>query len=160
VKIDIFKTREIAKGSPSPAAASGGAPYWLLIAAIGVLLYFQFRDKIPDIIPEPGPAPIPIVTEREAVLLAITNTMPAEQGQVAMSQKVKEFCRGQGIDLRVYDVRDDLTKEDKQWQDMMAAAKSGPPPAMVTVDKNKRGRVRNIPATIDETLKLIGELKK
>ena len=61
-------------------------------------------------------------------------------------KELMDVCQDSGVDMRVYDVDEDLIKEDEHWQKMMAAAKQGGIPSMVVYGTNKKGRVMEIPS--------------
>lgn len=164
MRIDILADPPPAPIAPPPprparAASNNSLLPWILLAAVAL---YAFRDRlpIPDI--DPGPKPTPIVVDQPSVLFATngTNGLSVDQAQATSSAKVRQFADDNQIALRRYDVADDLTTEEKHWQDMMQAAKQAGPPKMVTVTKDGKGTVADIPAGVDQALDRLRELQQ
>lgn len=155
---DIFVDKK--KSSGGSSSSGGSASWWIVIALVAFLVY-QNRGKIPDIIPDPGPGPTPIEVERAAIMFALDgDNITDMQAQVSKSQVVRSYCDDNDIDYRRYEESEDLSKEDKQWREMMAAAKDAGLPSMVVVDLDSRGSVYDIPDSVDEVMDVLKELKQ
>lgn len=169
MSVDLFVDDEPVKDNPETAPLppdrkrSSGFQLnltWLLVLAVIVLAALQFRGCIPY--PDDDSSPTPIVTDGAAVLFATDpdrmESLTIGQAQVAASQIVQTWCEEHGVAYRAYDVGLDMTAEDKQWRQMMDAAKTGTPPNMVTVDDDGNGAIKDIPESVDATIKILETL--
>ncbi len=70
-----------------------------------------------------------IAADGPALLVAVDgekmDRLTDGQAAACNSQKVQSWCEDNDVAFRRYDVRDDLSKEEKLWQDMMKAAIDG-----------------------------------
>ena len=159
---------EFVQAEPPPVAAPPASRppnyvNWLIAAALVVLVLLQFRSCDGRIIPGPGPNPddgttFAVSTPGNFALMLIDKT---EEGQARLtdgqkvainSTKVKTFCDGNGVTLRIWDKANPPTKAEPVWMELIN--KAGPVPSL-TVASDRRGRTGDLPDGPDNNIAAI-----
>lgn len=143
--------------APAPRRQTDWVKVALIAIVIGTVVWMLWPYR--GVIPTPGPDPV-VIDGGPAVLFALDGdrNITRDQAQVAISQLVQRFADENSIEYRRYDMGDDLSREDELWQKMMEAAKEKRHPAMVTVNKDGRGNINNIPDDVRDAIEAIDKL--
>ena len=149
---------------PSSAGSTGhNWPMIAMVAVVVVLLMMQLRSCDRRIIPGPGPRPddgttFAVSTPGNFALMLIDKS---EEGQARLtdgqkvainSTKVKTFCDGNGVTLRIWDKANPPTKAEPVWMELIN--KAGPVPSL-TVASDRRGRTGDLPDGPDNNIAAI-----
>jgi len=147
---------------PQPAATSRpvrpGPPVdrrtWIIVALLAVVAFMMFamfgRGLIPDVDPRPD-----VDIDGKYVLFlkdeSRRESITEGQGVVMTSVKILDWCKENGVDMRVLDVRDGTISEmEPVWDELRKVADVNP--SMTTL-KDRKVVTQPVPSTVDAAIK-------
>ena len=81
--------------------------------------------------------------------------LPAEQVAIFTSQVIRDYLESKKAQFRFFSINDDMSKEDKVWQDAMKLDHSKVNVPYVIISNGKEGILTELPETVEKTIELL-----